>query len=140
MRYARRRDGGEEQHATALELFYDLVFVFAVTQVSHLLLEHLTIEGAAQSLLLLMVDLVGVELHDLGHQRARPRRGAGAADARRGDAASLLMAVAIPEAFGERALLFACSYVAIQVCVTAFLAFVACVTRHAGTRACRGGS
>jgi low temperature requirement protein LtrA len=29
-----RRDAGVEQRATTLELFYDLVFVFAVTQVS----------------------------------------------------------------------------------------------------------
>ena len=33
---------------------------------------------------------------------------------------SLLMAVAIPEAFGERALLFAASYVALQVLATSF--------------------
>jgi low temperature requirement protein LtrA len=35
-----RRDAGAEQRATTLELFYDLVFVFAVTQVSHLLIEQ----------------------------------------------------------------------------------------------------
>ena len=39
--------------------------------------------------------------------------------------ASLLMAVAIPEAFGEHALLFAGSYVAIQVGRHTFLTFVA---------------
>ena len=38
--------------------------------------------------------------------------------------ASLLMAVAIPEAFGERAMLFAASYVAIQVGRHLFLTFV----------------
>jgi len=37
-----RREAGIEQRASTLELFYDLVFVFAVTQVSHLLLAHLT--------------------------------------------------------------------------------------------------
>ena len=50
-RFQRDRDAGEEQRATTLELFYDLVFVFAVTQVSHLLLEDL----------------------DAGRARARPR-------------------------------------------------------------------
>ena len=44
-RYVRRRGDGEEQQATTLELFYDLVFVFAITQVSHLLLDHLTLGG-----------------------------------------------------------------------------------------------
>jgi len=39
--------------------------------------------------------------------------------------ASLLLAIAIPEAFGERALLFALSYVAIQVGRHFFLTFVA---------------
>ena len=42
------------QRVTPLELFFDLVFVFAVTQLSHLLLEHLTPRGAAQTLLLLV--------------------------------------------------------------------------------------
>ena len=32
------------------ELFFDLVYVFAVTQLSHYLLEHLTVLGAAQTL------------------------------------------------------------------------------------------
>ena len=41
MSYLRRRTDGEGQRVTTLELFYDLVFVFAITQVSHLLLEHL---------------------------------------------------------------------------------------------------
>lgn len=38
---------------TTLELFYDLVFVFAVTQVSHLLLTHLSWEGAGEALLVI---------------------------------------------------------------------------------------
>ncbi|MGI8804305.1 MAG: low temperature requirement protein A [Thermoleophilaceae bacterium] len=54
-RFQRDNSTGEEQRATALELFYDLVFVFAVTQVSHLLLDHLTWEGAGQALLVLLV-------------------------------------------------------------------------------------
>jgi low temperature requirement protein LtrA len=54
MGYSRRIEG-EGQRATTLELFYDLVFVFAITQVSHLLLEHLTWAGVGQSLLVLLV-------------------------------------------------------------------------------------
>src|SRR5262245_34230173 len=45
-------EGGHE--VTSFELFFDLVFVFAVTQLSHLLLGHLTLLGAAQTLLLLL--------------------------------------------------------------------------------------
>ena len=53
--------------------------------------------------------------------------------------ASLLMAVAIPEAFGERALLFAGSYVAIQVGRHTFLTFVA-AARERSSASARAGS
>ena len=53
--FQRRRYIGGEQRATSLELFYDLVFVFAITQVSHLLLNHLTWGGVGQALLVLLV-------------------------------------------------------------------------------------
>ena len=32
-----------------VELFYDLVFVFAITQLSHLLLHHYTLRGAVET-------------------------------------------------------------------------------------------
>ncbi|HVY60923.1 MAG TPA: low temperature requirement protein A, partial [Planctomycetota bacterium] len=51
----RNRDAGEEQRVTWLELFFDLVFVFAVTQLSHSLLEDLTFTGIGETLLLLLV-------------------------------------------------------------------------------------
>src|SRR3954471_16990214 len=50
-----RRPARIEQRVTPLELFYDLVFVFAVTQVSHHLLDDLTWRGAGQSAMLLLV-------------------------------------------------------------------------------------
>jgi low temperature requirement protein LtrA len=121
----RRRTDGEGQRATTLELFYDLVFVFAITQVSHLLLEHLTWSGVGQSVLVLLVvwwswnytTWVTNEL-DTGSIQVRALLIALML-------LSLLMAVAIPEAFGDRALLFAGSYVAIQVGRHLFLTFFA---------------
>jgi low temperature requirement protein LtrA len=124
-RFARRTVAGEEQRATTLELFYDLVFVFAITQVSHLLLEHLTWEGVGQSIVVLLAvwwswnyttwvtnevdpESIVVRLLLIGLMLA-----------------SLVMAIAIPEAFGDKALLFAASYVAIQVGRHSFLTFVA---------------
>ena len=65
---------GQEQRATTLELFYDLVFVFAITQVSHLLLEHLTWEGAGQSALVLLVVWWSWNYTTWVDQRARPGR------------------------------------------------------------------
>ena len=41
-----RREG--EQRATFFELFFDLVYVFAVTQLSHHLLKDLSWSGAAE--------------------------------------------------------------------------------------------
>ena len=124
------------QSAGALELFYDLVFVFAITQVSHHLLEHLTWEGAGQSaLMLLMVwwswnyttwltnelnaDTVAVRLAVILLMLG-----------------SLLMAIAIPDAFGDKALLFAGAYVVIQVGRSAFLTFAGA---HAGLARAHAG-
>lgn len=43
----------EKDAVSPLELFFDLVFVFAVSQLSHHLLEHLTWRGAAETLVML---------------------------------------------------------------------------------------
>jgi low temperature requirement protein LtrA len=120
-----RRDAGVEQRTTMLELFYDLVFVFAITQVSHLLLDHLSWEGAGQSLIVLMVvwwawNYTTWVTNELDPESTVVRLLLIALML-----ASLLMAVAIPEAFGDRALLFAGSYVALQVGRHTFLTFAA---------------
>jgi low temperature requirement protein LtrA len=124
-RFARRRAAGEEQRTTALELFYDLVFVFAVTQVSHLLLAHLSWEGVGQSALVLLVvwwawNYTAWVTNELDPESVVVR---GLLIALM--LASLLMAVAIPRAFGSEALLFAGAYVAIQVGRHLFLTFLA---------------
>jgi low temperature requirement protein LtrA len=99
--------------------------VFAITQVSHLLVDHLTWEGAAQSALVLLVVWWGwnytawftneVDLDSL------LIRGVLIALM----LASLVLAVAIPQAFGAHGLLFAAAYVTIQVGRQTFLTFVA---------------
>src|SRR3954468_20857572 len=48
------RSRDHRAHVTNVELFFDLVFVFAVTQLSHTLLEHLSLAGALQSGFLLL--------------------------------------------------------------------------------------
>jgi low temperature requirement protein LtrA len=48
--------GGEEQRrVTTLELFFDLVFVFTITQLTSSLVHHPDLEGVAQVVLMLMV-------------------------------------------------------------------------------------
>jgi low temperature requirement protein LtrA len=53
------RDRSGLQRVTNIELFFDLVYVFAVTQLSHYLIGHPTVAGALQTgLLLVMIWLV----------------------------------------------------------------------------------
>ncbi|HEX4691367.1 MAG TPA: low temperature requirement protein A [Solirubrobacteraceae bacterium] len=120
-----RQGSAESQHATSLELFYDLVFVFAVTQVSHLLLNHLTWTGAGQSALILLVVWWAWNYTTWVTNELDPESIAVRALLIAIMLASLVLAIAIPEAFGSRAGLFAGSYVAIQVGRHLFLTFVA---------------
>src|SRR5215204_4532223 len=119
----RARDGGE-QPVTPLELFFDLVFVFAVTQLSHRLLDHLTVGGALGTLLLLVavwqawVDTTWVT------NWFDPERTPVRLLLITLMLVSLLMSVAIPEAFAEGGLMFALAYVTIQAGRTAFVVLV----------------
>jgi low temperature requirement protein LtrA len=122
-RYARQP--GAEGHAGALELFYDLVFVFAVTQISHLLLAHLTWEGVGQSALILLVVWWAWNYTTWVTNELDPESIAVRALLIAIMLASLVLAVAIPQAFGSRAGLFAGAYVAIQVGRHLFLTFAA---------------
>jgi low temperature requirement protein LtrA len=121
----RRRTDGASQRASTLELFYDLVFVFAITQVSHLLLEHLTWAGVLQSLIALLAvywswNYTTWTTNELDTETVPVRLLLLALML-----VSLLMAVAIPQAFEAHALLFAGSYVVIQVGRHSFLTFAA---------------
>jgi low temperature requirement protein LtrA len=120
-----RRAAGVEQRASSLELFYDLVFVFAITQVSHLLLDRLTWEGAGQAALVLLVVWWSWNYTTWVTNELDPASTVVRLLLIALMLASLLMAIAIPEAFGARALLFAASYVAIQVGRHSFLTFAA---------------
>jgi low temperature requirement protein LtrA len=133
-----RREAGVEQRTTTLELFYDLVFVFAVTQVSHLLLGHLNWEGAGQAAMVLLVvwwswNYTTWVTNELDPESIVVRLLLIALML-----GSLLMAIAIPDAFGDKALLFAASYVAIQVGRHLFLTFAAAerqtIERHRAAR------
>lgn len=119
------RRSGDAQRATNLELFYDLVFVFAITQVSHYLLEHLTWTGATQAGLVLLVVWWSWNYTTWATNELDPEAVTVRCLLIGVMLLSLLMAIAIPEAFGERALLFVGCYVAIQLSRTGFLAFVA---------------
>jgi low temperature requirement protein LtrA len=116
-----RADGAEAHRVTFFELFFDLVYVFAVTQLSHGLLEHLSLEGIGQTLLLLLAVWWAWVYTTWATNWVNP-------DSRPvrlmliGVMASVfVMATALPEAFEERGLLFAGAYAAIQVGRSSFV-------------------
>jgi low temperature requirement protein LtrA len=114
-RHFRRRSEGEEQKSTTLELFFDLVFVFAITQLSHSLLQHLTVAGAAKTLFLLLVVWWAWTYTTWMTNFMDPESIAVRVVLMATMLASLLMAIAIPEAFGARAPLFALTYAGLQI-------------------------
>ena len=130
-----RRGGAGEAEVSNLELFYDLVFVFAITQVSHLLLDHLTWTGAGHALLVLLVVWWSWNFTTWATNELDPESRWVRVLMIGLMLLGLIMAVAIPEAFGDRALLFAGAYVAIQLTRQSFLTFVASEERRSAVRA-----
>jgi len=115
VRHLRPRGAGATQPTTTVELFFDLVYVFAVTQLSHQILDDLTVAGVARAAFLLLIIwwawIYTTWMANWFDPTSPAVRGVLTAVM----LASLLMAAALPEAFGERGLLFAASYVALQV-------------------------
>lgn len=119
---ARRLLRGEHDHRVGFaELFFDLVFVFAITQISHHLLHHYDLKGAFQSgLILLAVWWVWVYttwvLNRLDPE-APPVRGLLFALMLGG----LFLSMSIPEAFAGRGWVFGLAFAAMQLGRTAFM-------------------
>ena len=118
----RRRDG-HHARVTYEELFFDLVYVFAVTQLSHGLLHDLTPMGVIQTLILWFAVWLGWQYTcwvTNWFDPETPRiRGILFATM----LLALVMASSIDGAFEDRGLVFALSYVAIQVGRTAYIVF-----------------
>ena len=111
----RVRKPHEPSRVTFVELFFDLVFVFAITQVSHFLIEHFSLVGVLQASLLFVAvwwcwiytswvtnwldpDTTPVRLMLFALMLA-----------------GLVMSTSLPEAFGSRGMGFAAAYVCAQV-------------------------
>ncbi|MEV5748555.1 low temperature requirement protein A [Actinoallomurus sp. NPDC052308] len=117
-----RRDGAAR--VTYFELFFDLVFVYAVTQLSHRLLKDLTVTGAAETLLLLLAVWWAWMYTSWTTNWFNPDHPAVRLVLIAAMLSGLLMSTALPEAFGSRGLWFAGAYLAIQVGRTAFVTVV----------------
>jgi low temperature requirement protein LtrA len=111
----RELEHDEEHRVTPLELFFDLVFVFAITQVTSLLADDPTWSGVLRGMLVLAalwwawagyswltstmdVDEGGVRLAMLASMGAM-----------------LVVALAVPDAFGDDAVLFGVAYLLVRL-------------------------
>ena len=110
----RVRDGHEAKVGFA-ELFFDLVYVFAVTQISHFLLENMTGIGAVQTSVLWFAVWLGWQYTCWMTNWFDPDKPAIRGILFALMLLALVMAAALPEAFGERGLIFAAAFAAIQV-------------------------
>jgi low temperature requirement protein LtrA len=109
------RERAGSQRVTNVELFFDLVYVFAVTQLSHYLLAHPTPGGALQAVLLLaMVWLLWVYTTWVTNW-LDPERIAVRLLLLALMLASLVLSAALPGAFGARGLAVGIAYAAMQI-------------------------
>ena len=121
MRVAVSRTPGAERVVTPLELFFDLVYVFAIGELSHHLLEHVDLRTGAETIILALAVVYAWYMTAWGANWLEPDRLPVRALLVGLMFASLLMSVAIGDAFDDRAWLFVTGYLLIQVGRSAFL-------------------
>lgn len=121
--FLRKRDG-HHARITSEELLFDLVYVFAVTQVSHELLEHLSLIGLIETVILWFAVWLGWQYTCWFTNWFDPEKPLIRTVLFASMLLALVMAAAIPDAFGERGLIFAAAYIGMQVGRTGFVVFL----------------
>jgi low temperature requirement protein LtrA len=117
----RVRNGDKHHRVTFVELFFDLVFVFAITQLSHGLLAHFTPLGALQTAILMLavwwawIDNAWIT-NWLDPERTPVRLLLFVLML-----LGLFVSAAIPKAFDERAAAFALAYGALEITPKLFM-------------------
>ncbi|MFK0163174.1 low temperature requirement protein A [Rhizobium sp. NPDC090279] len=126
--WLRAKGGKNESKVSFVELFFDLVFVFSISQLAHTLAEHFTVLGVLEAIMLIFAvwwvwvctawvtnwldpDRMPVRIMLFTLMFA-----------------GLILSAAIPEAFGEKAIFFAGAYVFMQVGRSLFTVYA---LRHA---------
>jgi low temperature requirement protein LtrA len=104
----------EGERVTPLELFFDLVFVLALTQCTTLIARTPTWEGLLKGLLVLGVLWWSWTGYAWLTSVVDPEEGAVRLAMFAAMAAFLVTALCVPGAFGSEALLFACAYAAVR--------------------------
>jgi low temperature requirement protein LtrA len=118
-----RNHHGGHAPVSYLELFFDLVYVFALTQISHLIVAHPGWHGLAEAAVVFAAVWWAWIYTSWWSNWLDPERAPVRIVLLLVMLGSLLMAVALPRAFDGGAELFAFAYVAIQVLRTLFLAW-----------------
>ncbi|MEU1686786.1 low temperature requirement protein A [Micromonospora sp. NPDC005707] len=126
------RDPEAPRRVTLLELFFDLVYVVALSLISRGLIHELNWERAFQSLIMLMAMWWTWAITTLVTDMYDPQRGQIKLLIIAVMFGALLMTTAIPEAFSGRGLVFAGTYVAIHLGRGLFL--MPTVRRHRQTQ------
>jgi len=104
-----------EQKVTPLELFFDLVFVFAITQVTALMAEEPTWAGLAKGMLVLSALWWAWASYSWLTNTVNAEEGATRAVMIAAMAATLVASLAVPGAFGSEALVFALAYAVVRL-------------------------
>jgi low temperature requirement protein LtrA len=104
-----------EQRVTPLELFFDLVFVYGITQVTLLMSDDPTWPGVGRGLLVLAALWWAWTGYAWLTNTLEPEEGPVRASMFAAMAAMLVVALAAPEAFGEHGLLFGVAYLIVRV-------------------------
>jgi low temperature requirement protein LtrA len=106
---------GYEQRVTPLELFFDLVFVFAITRVTALMAHDLSWASIGQGLLVLAALWWGWAAYAWLTNHVSGEDGRARVVVFVAMGAMVLVALAVPEAFDAHALLFALAYLVMRM-------------------------
>jgi low temperature requirement protein LtrA len=115
----------ENQNVTFVELFFDLVFVFSVTQIVHLLHDGLDLTGVGQAVLVFWLVWWAWTQFTWALNAANTTHQWVELGTLLATAVAFFMAIAVPDAFHGRALWFALPYVAVRLIGLAIYVWVA---------------
>ena len=118
-----RVDDDADHRVQPIELFFDLVFVFAVTQLSHYLLEHLDIAGALQTLVMFLAVWWAWMYTAWATNWLDPERSQIRIVLVVVMFASMILAACMKGAFGDYGLIFALAYSGVQIGRTYYTAW-----------------
>ena len=110
-----RKQVSVEERVTPLELFFDLIFVFAITQVTGLIVADPTWAGLGKGLVVLAVLWWSWTAYAWLTNTINPEEGEVRLVMFAAMGAMLIASLAVPDVFGDDALLFACAYAFVRM-------------------------